>query len=102
VILVSALVSAGLTLLLNLQKLVIIVLSAMAGASLCILACTLFFGLVTVADLQAGANFLRPIFHGAWLWGIVWLVLAVVGVLFQFRTNRSYEFQKEMYTEGWG
>jgi hypothetical protein len=102
VILASALVSAVLTLLLNLQKLVIIVLSAMAGASLCVLAGMLFFGLVTVADLQAGANFLQPIFHGAWLWGIIWLVLAVVGVLVQLRANRSYEFQKEMYTEGWG
>ncbi len=102
VVLVSALVAAGLTLLLNLQKLVIIVLTAMAGASLFILAGMLFFGQVTVAQLQSGANFLQPIFQGNWLWGIVWLALAIVGALFQFRTNRSYEFQKEMYTEGWG
>ena len=102
VILASALIAAGLTLLLNLQKLVIIVLSAMAGASLFVLSGMLFFGIVTVADLQAGANFLEPIFHGAWLWGIIWLVLAVVGALFQLRTNRSYVFQKEMYVEGWG
>jgi hypothetical protein len=102
VILVSALVAAGLTLLLNLQKLVIIVLSAMVGASLCVLAGMLLFGQVTVAQLQAGANFFQPIFQGSWLWGIVWLALAVVGALIQFRANRNYVFQKEMYVEGWG
>ena len=102
VTLVSALVAAGLTLLLNLQKLVIIVLSAMAGASLCVLSGMLLFGQVTVAQLQAGGNFFQPIFQGSWLWGIVWLALAVVGVVVQFRANRNYEFQKEMYVEGWG
>ena len=102
VILVSALVAAGLTLLLNLQKYVIIILSAMVGASLCVLAGLLLIGQVTVAQLQAGASFFQPIFQGGWLWGILWLVLAVVGALIQFRANRNYVFQKEMYVEGWG
>jgi hypothetical protein len=102
VILASVLLAAGLTLLLNLQKLVIIVLSAMVGASLCVLSGMLLFGQVTVAQLQAGGNFFQPIFQGGWLWGIVWLALAVVGALIQFRANRNYVFQKEMYVEGWG
>ena len=102
VTIISALVAAGLTLLLNLQKLVLIVLTAMIGASLFVLAGTLIFGQVTIADLQAGGNFLQPIFDGSWLWGIVWLVLAIVGVVVQIRANRTYVFQKEMYVEGWG
>jgi hypothetical protein len=102
VTIVSALIAAGLTLLLNLQKLVLIVLTAMAGAVLVVLAGMLAFGQVTVADLQAGGNAIQPIFEGSWFWGIVWLVLAVVGVVVQIRANRTYAFTRDMYVEGWG
>ena len=102
VTIVGALIAAGLTLLLNLQKLVLIVLTAMAGAVLVVLAGMLTFGQVTVADLQAGGNALQPIFQGSWFWGIVWLVLAVVGVVVQIRANRTYVFTRDMYVEGWG
>jgi len=102
VTLVSALVAAGLTLLLNLQKLVLIVFTAMVGSVLIVLAGMLVFGQVTVAELQAGGNFIAPVFQGSWFWGLVWLALAVVGAVVQFRTNQTYAFQKEMYVEGWG
>jgi len=102
VVIVSALFAAGLTLLLNLQKLVLIVLTAMAGAILVVLAGMLVFGQVTVADLQAGGNAFQPIFEGSWFWGIVWLVLAVAGAVVQFRANRTYVFTRDMYVEGWG
>jgi hypothetical protein len=102
VAIVSALVAVALTLLLNLQKYVIIVLTAIAGAALVVLSGMLVFGQVTVADLQAGGNLLQPIFQGSWFWGLVWLVLAVVGVVVQIRANRTYVFTKEMYVEGWG
>nr|NIV29916.1 hypothetical protein [Anaerolineae bacterium] len=90
------------TLLLNLQKLVLIILTAMAGAILVVLAGMLVFGQVTVADLQAGGNAIQPIFEGSWFWGIVWLVLAVAGAVVQFRANRTYVFTRDMYVEGWG
>jgi len=102
VTIVSAVVAAGLTLLLNVQKLVIVLFTAMAGSSLFVLAGTLILGQVTVVQLQAGGNFLRPVFQGSWLWGLVWLVLTAAGVVIQFRTNRTYEFSKEAYVEGWG
>jgi hypothetical protein len=102
VTIVSALVAVGLTLLLNLQKYVLIVLTAVAGAILVALSGMLVFGQVTVAELQAGGNVIQPVFEGSWFWGIVWLVLAVVGVVVQIRANRTYVFQKEMYVEGWG
>ena len=102
VVIVSALIAAGLTLLLNLQKLVLIVLTAMAGAVLVVLAGLLVFGQVTVADLQAGGNAIQPIFEGSWFWGLVWLVLAVAGVVVQIRANRTYVFTRDMYVEGWG
>jgi hypothetical protein len=101
VTIVSALIAAGLTLLLNLQKHVLIILTAMAGAVLFVLAGTLVFGQVSLADLQAGGNFVRPIFQGSWFWGIVWLALTAVGVVVQIQANRTYVFTKEMYVEGW-
>ena len=98
----SGVIAAGLTLLLNLQKLVIIVFTAMAGSLLLLLAGTLIVGQVTVSQLQAGGNFLRPGFQGSWFWGLGWLALTLIGVVIQLRTNRTYEFSKEAYVEGWG
>ena len=31
-----------------------------------------------------------------------WLVLVVLGVVVQIRTNQTFVFEKEMYVEGWG
>ena len=102
VTIVSGVIAALLTLILNLQKYVLIILTSMAGASLVLLSAMLVFGQVTVADLQAGGSFIGPIFQGSWFWGLVWLALAVVGVVVQLRVNRAYEFDKGMYVEGWG
>lgn len=102
VAIISGLVAAGLTLVLNIQKYVIITISAMAGALLVILSGMLLFGQVTVADLQSGGNFVQPIFQGSWFWGLVWLALAIAGVVLQIRANRTYTFTREDYVEGWG
>jgi hypothetical protein len=99
---ISALVAAGLTLLLNLQKYVLIVLTAMAGSVLVVLAGMLVFGQITPAELQSGANLIQPIFQGSWFWGLVWIVLTAVGVGVQLNANRTYAFTREMYVEGWG
>ena len=102
VVILSAVVAVALTLLLNLQKYVIILFMSMAGAALIILGVMLLFGQVTVADLQSAGGFLQPIFQGSWFWGIVWLALLVVGVVVQLRTSRAYAFTKDEYVEGWG
>ncbi len=102
VTIVSGLVAIGLTLLFSLQKLVLIVYTAMAGGALIVLAAMLLFGQVTVADLQAGGSFIQPIFGGSWFWGLVWLALAGVGAAVQFRVNQTFAFRRDMYVEGWG
>ena len=61
VAIVSALVAVGLTLLLSLQKYVIIALSAIAGADLIVLSGLLLIGRVTLEQLQSCGNLLRPI-----------------------------------------
>ena len=102
VTLFSGLVAVGLTLLFDLEKLVLIAYTAMAGAVLIVLAGMLVFGQVTVAELQAGGNLIQPVFDGSWFWGLAWLALAVVGAVVQFRINQTYVFRREMYVEGWG
>ena len=102
VTIVCALIAAGLTLLFSLQKYVLIAFTAMTGAMLVVLAGMLAFGQVTVENLQAGGNAIQPIFEGSWFWGVVWLVLAVVGVVVQIRASRNYVFTRDMYVEGWG
>jgi hypothetical protein len=102
VTLVSALAAVGLTLVFNLQKYVLIILSTIAGAALVVLAGMLAFGQVTVNQLQRGESLFEPILQGSWFWGLVWLVLVVVGVVVQIRANRTYVFTKEMYVVGWG
>ena len=94
--------AAGLTLLLNIQKLVIVVFTALAGAALIVVGVMVLFGQITPGDLQASGGFLKPIFEGSWFWGLVTLVLAAAGAVVQFRTSLAYEFTKEDYVEGWG
>ena len=102
VTIISGLVAAGLTLVLNLQKYVIIIFTAMAGAVLVAFSGILLFGQITLAELQTGRNLIQPVCQGSWFWSIVWLVLAIAGVVFQIRANRTYAFTREMYVEGWG
>jgi hypothetical protein len=102
VAIVSALVAVGLTFVLNLQKWVIIALSAIGGADLIVLSVLLLIGRVTVEQLQISGNLLRPIIQDSWFWLIAWLVLAVAGIFVQVRANRTYAFTREMYVEGWG
>jgi len=102
VVIGSALVAVVLTLILNLQKWVIIAFTAIAGAALVVLAGMLILGQVTVAQLQGAGGILAPIFQGSWIWGLLWLALVVAGIVVQIRTSRGYVFTKDMYVESWG
>lgn len=102
VAIISAVVAVGLTLLLNIQKYVIIVITALVGANLVLLSGLLAFGRIKLEELQAVGNLIQPIVQDSAFWLIVWLVLAVVGVVIQIRTNRTYVFTKETYVENWG
>jgi hypothetical protein len=99
--LVGAVVVAGLTLVFNLQKYVIIILTAVGGANSLVLSVLLLFGRVTPDDLTAAGNAIRPVLQDSWFWALVWILLAIVGIIFQFRTNRTFVFRKEHHVEGW-
>ena len=101
VTILSAVAAAFLALIWNLQKYVITALTAVGGAALLVTAFMLLFGQVNLPDVQAG-NLLEPIFASSWVWILAWLVLFVVGVVFQIRRDREYQFSKEQYIENWG
>jgi len=102
VAIISAIIAVGLTFLLSIQKYVIIVFTALAGASLVLLSGLLAFGRIELDELQAVGNLIQPIVQDSVFWLIVWLALAAAGVVFQIRTNRTYVFTKETYVENWG
>ena len=101
VTILSAVAAAFLALIWNLQKYVITALTAVGGAALLVTAFLLLFGQVNLPDVQAG-NLLEPIFASSWVWILAWLVLFVVGFVFQIRRDREYQFSKEQYIENWG
>ena len=100
--LVTAIVVVGIVLLLNVQKYVVIVLTAVGGANALLLSILLLLGKVTTDMLQASGSPILPILQDSWFWAIGWLILAGVGIFFQIKTNRTYKFSKENYVEGWG
>ena len=91
-----------LTLVLNLQKYVIILLTSLGGADLIVLSGMLLFGVVTLADVQGGGNLLTPVFEKSWLAVLAWLVLTVVGFVSQVRANRVFTFERDEYIAAWG
>jgi len=102
VAIVAALVVAGLTLVFNLQKYVIIAITALGGANAMLLGPLLLFGRVSLDNLTRAGSAIRPILQDSWFWLIVWLVVAIAGIVVQIRANREYTFTRDIYVEGWG
>jgi hypothetical protein len=102
VAILSAITVVILALVFNLQKYVIIVLTAISGADLIVLSGLLLFGRVSLSDLQQNTNLFRPITQESWLGIIIWLALAIAGLVLQVRSNRDFTFSKDRYVEAWG
>lgn len=99
--LIGAVALAVVTIIFNLQKYVIILLTAIGGANAVILSGLLLFGRVTLDSLAAAGSGIGPVLQDSWFWAILWIILAVVGIAFQFRTNRNFFFTKEQHAVGW-
>ena len=99
--LISAILVVVVTLWFNIQKYVIIVATALTGANLIVLSPLLLFGQVTLDELEAAGGSIAPVLQESWFWLIVWLALAVFGVVLQIRANQEWEFTADRYVEGW-
>jgi len=91
-----------LTLVFNLQKYVVIVITAIGGANALVLAPLLLFDRVALDEVQNIGNTIKPVLADSWFWLLAWLVLAGAGVYVQLRMNRSFTFTRDRYVEGWG
>ena len=99
--LLGAVALAAVTIIFNLQKYVIIVVTGVGGANALILAVLLLFGRISLEAVSSAGSAIGPVLRDSWFWAIVWILLAIAGIIFQFRTNRSFVFSKEDHLEGW-
>jgi len=77
-------------LVLNLQKVIVIVATSLMGSSAIIIT-FLLLGSTTPADVaESGA---KVVIQDHPLWWIVYAVVAAMGMVFQFRINREYEIE---------
>jgi hypothetical protein len=76
----------------NLQKIAIELITAAGGAAAALLGLLAPFGVV-----EAGRTFAQTakgVFDDSVLWLILWIVVAVVAFIFQYRTNQAYEWEE--------
>jgi hypothetical protein len=97
-----ALVVIVLTLALNLQKYVVIALTALGGGVASIVAVLVMFGQLSLQTLREQGDAIQAVASASMLWLVLALVLAIIGIVWQIRSNRTYEFKKEVYVQSWG
>ncbi len=99
---ITALVVIVLTLGLNLQKYVVIALTSFGGGVASIVAILVMLNQLSLQTLREQGDALGAIGQVSQFWVVVALILAVVGIIWQLRSNRSYAFRKEYYVQSWG
>lgn len=97
---ITAIVFAALTVLLDIKKHLIIIITALVGSSAMVTSALLISGTVTMDSFQVNGNLLLPIQDTSALWLIGWLLLAVAGVAVQERTTRGFFLEMDrQYSE---
>lgn len=101
VALVGAVLFAAIALFLNLPIYIVIVNSALGGAALAVAGVLVLIGSVTITELSTGAAVAvadEVRFQGAGiLWYIVWIILAILGMLFQVQSISSVTLPEERW-----
>ncbi len=83
------------------DRYLVVVMTALGGASLLVAGGLLILGRISTDQIIDAGNTLGPILRDSWLWLLVWLVLAAVGILVQVRTNREFDWRKNDLVQGW-
>jgi hypothetical protein len=101
VALIGALVFAVGALMLNLPIYIVIVNSALAGASLAVAGLLTIFGTIQVLELANGATLAvvneTKLGSASWLWVLAWIVLAAAGVYYQLRSVNEIRLPEERW-----
>lgn len=89
---VVGVVVAAVTIILNIQKWVIIFFTATGGAGVIVGSLLFALGVINVADL--GENAVQAALQDSIFWTIIYLVLAILGFLSQFATTQTYVLEE--------
>lgn len=99
--LLGAILFAVIALALNLPIYIVIVNSALGGASLAVAGLLVLMGTITTAELANGATVAvvdESRFQGAgWLWVLLWIIVAIVGIFFQLQSVASVRLPEERW-----
>jgi hypothetical protein len=83
------------------DRVLIMAITAVGGASLLLLAPLLLLERVTLSQLQAAGSAIAPILADSWWWLPVWLALAAAGLYVQWRTSHDFMFTTHDLVTGW-
>lgn len=101
VALIGAILFAAIALFLNLPIYIVIVNSALGGAALAVAGVLVLIGNIAVQELSTGATVAvadEVRFQGAGIfWYLVWIVLAILGMLFQVQSISSVTLPDEKW-----
>lgn len=101
VALVGALVFAVGALVLNLPIYIVIINSALAGASLISAGLLTIFGTIQVVELANGATLAvvneTRLGSASWLWVLAWIVLAAAGIFYQLQSVAGIRLPEEKW-----
>jgi len=86
----------------NLQKYFIMGIMSLGGGNLVILAILVLIGQISLKLLRARGDMIGPVLVAGALWVIIWLGLAIAGLVYQIRTSSDFEFSMDDLKEGWG
>ena len=86
-----AIVVAALVILLNIQKLVIILITSLGGAGAFITGILIMIGSVEVADI--GSNAILSSYQENWIWFLIGIVIAAAGFVVQMRSTSRYTLE---------
>ncbi len=93
----AAILVVVLTLGFNLQRYVIIALTAIAGANALVLSALTLLGRVTPGEVQRAGDAIQPVLQDGWFWGLAWMVVAIIGVVYQVVSTRVTYFPPDDY-----
>jgi hypothetical protein len=103
VALIGAIVFAVGALVLNLPIYIVIVNSALGGAAMAIAGLMMLLGRIQTVELANGATVAvvdEARFQGAgWLWVLLWIVVAVLGILYQLRSVAEIRLPEEKWVQ---
>jgi hypothetical protein len=79
------------------------VITALGGANALVLSVLLLLGRVALGALQRAGSSIQPVLQDSFFWGLVWIVVAVVGLCSgRFDQAATIRSRKSEYVEGWG